>query len=113
MVSEVVDKVEREALEVKVVEEEARDKELESSKDYTGLIPEVPTFYIVKFTPGFVFGYLPSPTPTQGPKCYKIYGSLPGVPGTKYPYQVYQATATALLGELEEDSEALEVCRIR
>ena len=37
-----VDKVEREALEVKVAEEEARDKELESSKDYTGLIPEVP-----------------------------------------------------------------------
>ena len=44
MVSEVVDKVEREALEVKVVEEEARDKELESSKDYTGLIPEVAYF---------------------------------------------------------------------
>ena len=44
MVSEVVDKVEREALEVKVVEEEARDKELESSKDYTGLIPEVAHF---------------------------------------------------------------------
>ena len=75
MVSEVVDKVEREALEVKVVEEEARDKELESSKDYTGLIPEVPTFYIVKFTPGFVFGYLPSPTnPSQ------VYQVLQNVP---------------------------------
>ena len=44
MVSEVVDKVEREALEVKVVEEEARDKESEASKDYTGLIPEVAHF---------------------------------------------------------------------
>ena len=39
-----VDKVEKEALEVKVMEEEARDKELESSKDYTGLIPEVAHF---------------------------------------------------------------------
>ena len=44
MVREVVDKEEREALEAKVVEEEARDKEAEASKDYTGLIPEVAFF---------------------------------------------------------------------
>ena len=44
MVREVVDKEEREALEAAVVEEEARDKEAEASKDYTGLIPEVAFF---------------------------------------------------------------------
>ena len=47
MVRDVVDKEEREALEAAVVEEERRDKEAEASKDYTGLIPEVPEhFYI-------------------------------------------------------------------
>ena len=40
MVSEVADE-EKEALEAAVLKEEAKDKEAEASKDYTGLIPEV------------------------------------------------------------------------
>ena len=76
MVGDVVDKVEREALEVKVVEEEARDKEAESSKDYTGLIPEVAqcAFLNLQIHPCFCLPPLPLHRP---PRCYAT--SLPGV----------------------------------
>ena len=83
MVSEVADE-EKEALEAAVLKEEAKDKEAEASKDYTGLIPEVrstnATTTIITTTPS-----------------------------TPLHHQVYKTTASALLGELEEDSVALEV----
>ena len=83
MVGEVADE-EKEALEAAVLNEEAKDKEAEASKDYTGLIPEVRS----------------TNTTTT---------IITTTPTTPLHHQVYKTTASALLGELEEDSVALEV----
>lgn len=82
MVSEVADE-EKEALEAAVLKEEAKDKEAEASKDYTGLIPEV--------------------------RSTNTTTIITTTPSTPLHHQVYKTTASALLGELEEDSIALEV----
>ena len=84
MVSEVADE-EKEALEAAVLKEEAKDKEAEASKDYTGLIPEVRSTNTTTTT------------------------IIATTPSTPLHHQVYKTTASALLGELEEDSVALEV----